>query len=459
MGSSKLHSTQTSVLSDAEVALAEKALEMAREAGASACRVTLSKSVLDLVGTLDGALDKVTRCLDRSLSIALFADGRYGSFSTNRIEENALREFIGKAVETLRMLAEDPCRSLPDPSRTEKGSVRGDETATWDPEGYASVSAEWLVETALADAATGRLPVPSGLTLLSEEGELSVTASESLLLDSNGTRCRSLDTLFEYGVEVTVQVDATGEKVSGYWWDSSPWLDRLDHAGCGAVAIRRACSAAGASPAPGGKHLMAVSTECMGKLVTPLTTALGGFALWQRNSFLEGRLGQKCFSDKLTLLDEPRVRGTNGARLYDTEGVATVNGPVIEAGVVRTCFINTYIAAKLGMAPTVEDAMRPVLVPTRPGLTLGQWENEAPEGCIVVTGFNGGNHNGATGDFSYGIEGRIRRGGRWEPVKEMLITGNFLTLWNSVADILDDARPCNPKSLPSVLFENVDFSG
>ena len=100
-----------------EVTLAEKALVMAREAGASACRVTLSKSVLDLAGTLDGALDKVTHCLDRSLSIVLFVDGRYGSFSTNKLDEQDLRPFIGKAVQTVRLLTEDPHRSLPAPER------------------------------------------------------------------------------------------------------------------------------------------------------------------------------------------------------------------------------------------------------------------------------------------------------------------------------------------------------
>ena len=45
------------------------------------------------------------------------------------------------------------------------------------------------------------------------------------------------------------------------------------------------------------------------------------------------------------------------------------------------------------------------------------------------------------------------------PVKEMLITGNFLTLWAGLVDVLDDARPCNPKSLPSLVFDGVDFSG
>ena len=90
-------------LTNIEIALAEKALEMAREAGASGCRVTLSKSVLDLAGTLDGALDKVTHCLDRSLAIVLFVDGRYGSFSTNKLEEEALREFITMSAQTVRL--------------------------------------------------------------------------------------------------------------------------------------------------------------------------------------------------------------------------------------------------------------------------------------------------------------------------------------------------------------------
>lgn len=438
--------------------MAQKALAMAREAGAAQCRVTLAKSVLDLVGTLNGEIDKVQHCLDCSLSLALFVDGRYGSFSTNRIEESALRSFIGQAVETVRMLAEDPHRFLPAPERIAKDSVRGDETGNWDPEGYASLSAQWLIDNALADAVTGHFSAP-GIALISEEAELSVTISDSLLLDSNGAYCRCKDTLFEYGVEVTLLSESTGEKVSGYWWDSSPWLGRLDHRGCGNIAVRRALEAVGAEAAESGMRMMAVSTECIAKLITPLTTALGGFSIQQRNSFLEGSLGKQLFSPAFTLLDRPREIGANGARLYDSEGVATQDRPIIEAGAVRTYFINTYMASKLGMEATIEDAIRPVLVSTRPGLSLETWMETAPEGCIVVDGFNGGNHNAATGDFSYGIEGRMRQGARWVPVKEMLVTGNFLELWSEVAEVLDDARPCCPKQLPTVVFNKVSISG
>ncbi|MBR0361488.1 MAG: hypothetical protein IIX35_03875, partial [Paraprevotella sp.] len=43
-----------------------------------------------------------------------------------------------------------------------------------------------------------------------------------------------------------------------------------------------------------------------------------------------------------------------------------------------------------------------------------------------VTGFNGGNCNPVTGDFSYGVEGfAFSKGKVTHPVKEMLITGSL----------------------------------
>ena len=55
-----------------ERALAARCLEIARAKGAQKARVTLNKSCMDLIGTLNGEVDKVSHCLDRSISIALF---------------------------------------------------------------------------------------------------------------------------------------------------------------------------------------------------------------------------------------------------------------------------------------------------------------------------------------------------------------------------------------------------
>ena len=78
---------------------------------------------------------------------------------------------------------------------------------------------------------------------------------------------------------------------------------------------------------------------------------------------------------------------------------------------------------------------------------------------IYVTGFNGGNCNPVTGDFSYGVEGfAFSKGKITHPVREMLITGNMIDLWNSLMAAGTDARECARWQIPTLAFENISFS-
>ena len=79
---------------------------------------------------------------------------------------------------------------------------------------------------------------------------------------------------------------------------------------------------------------------------------------------------------------------------------------------------------------------------------------------ILVTGFNGGNCNSTTGNFSYGVEGFAFRDGKiTHPVREMLITGNMVSLWQSIMAAGSDAREGARWQIPSLAFGNVDFTG
>ena len=132
--------------------------------------------------------------------------------------------------------------------------------------------------------------------------------------------------------------------------------------------------------------------------------------------------------------------------------------PIIEKGVVKTYFLNTYISRKMGLEPTVEDATRVKVLPTGGCKTQEDVLEKVKDG-ILVTGFNGGNSNPATGNFSYGIEGFLIKGGKKvHPVREMLITGNFLDLWNKLLVAAEDARPCLSKLIPTLAFADIDFS-
>ncbi len=443
-----------------EIRLAEKSLETALRLGANKARVTLNKSLMELYGTLNGELDKVNHCLDRSMSVCLFVDGRFGSFSTNRLDESELETFLAKSISTVRMLAEDPCRDLPDPSRTAKDASTGKELCLFDPS-YPELTSEERLRMTM-DASIFKAHGEDGL--ISEEGEYSDSVFDSFVADSNGLRCRHTETSFEYGVEMTI-LDKEGNRYSGYWWDSSPRLKDLQIGGCGEIALKRALAQIGPGKVHSGQYTMVVDSENASRLVTPLINALGGYALQQKNSFLLDTLGKRVFPEWMNLVDLPHAKGFTGSRLFDSEGVATKETPVIENGIVREYFINTYMSGKMGMDPTIEDVTRPVMLPcTAPGLAKPEKMDrdsimELVGDGILVTGFNGGNSNSATGDFSFGIEGFLFKDGMIvHPVREMLITGNFLTLWENLLAAGDDPRPCKSKLIPTLAFGKVFFS-
>ena len=456
---------EKALLTQEEITLAKHCLAFAREQGADAVRITLTKSLLNLVGLLNGEVDKTAHALDRSLQLQLFVEGRFGSFSSNRLEKEGLEAFIREAIGTVRMLEADACRALPAPGRLAKDAVTGRELNLYDP-ACESLTAEQRRELALCSMAWARLICHtgaqragriSGWKLISEEGEYSDSVFDSLTLDSQGLEARHTETSFEIGYESTVE-DAEGRHFSSYWWDATPRLRDLRLEDCARKACERAVAQMNPQNVPSGKYTLILDSECASKVLTPVLNALGGYSLQQKNSFLSDSLGKRVFPEGLTILDVPRTPGDTGCRLFDSEGVATREMPIIENGVVKTYFLNTYISRKMEMEPTVEDATRVKVLPFGGCRTQEEVLKKVGDG-ILVTGFNGGNSNPATGNFSYGIEGFvIQDGKRLHPVREMLITGNFLTLWNHLIAVADDARPCLSKLVPTLAFQEVDFS-
>ena len=445
------------MLTDKEIALARGAMEFALENGAQKVRITLNKSLMELFGMLNGELDKVTHALDRSLQVSLFVDGRFGSFSSNRLEEEGLKAFLLGAIDTVRTLEPDAARNLPDPSRTVKDALTGKELDLYDP-AYEGLTSERRREMAISTSLWNRkAELEKGFTLISEEGEYSDSLFDSVVMDSNGLFARHTETSFEIGYEVTVE-DPEGNRYASYWWDASPRLEAVlpSLASCSETAVRRAAAQIGPQDHPGGKCNIVVDSECASKFLTPVLSALGGYAVQQKNSFLLDKAGERVFPECLTILDCPRNQGESGARLYDSEGVATQEFPIIDKGVVTRYFVNTYIAGKTGMAPTIEDATRPKVVPFGGCKTREDLLRKVGNG-ILITGFNGGNSNPSTGNFSYGIEGFAFENGRvTHPVREMLVTGNFIDLWNQLIATADDARLCMSKIIPTLAFSNID---
>jgi PmbA protein len=159
----------------------------------------------------------------------------------------------------------------------------------------------------------------------------------------------------------------------------------------------------------------------------------------------------------MTLVDNPLLPKALGAKCFDREGIAAKKRNVFENGVLKTYFIDSYIANKLNVSPTTGS---PSVLYFEKGDGTQQELMAKMGNGILVTGFNGGNCNSSTGNFSYGIEGfLVENGEPKRPISEMNITGNMLTLWSNLSGIGTDTLKSSSWQMPSLLFDAVDFSG
>ena len=206
-----------------------------------------------------------------------------------------------------------------------------------------------------------------------------------------------------------------------------------------------------------GKYSVVVDNRVAGNLIYPVYGALLGSSLYQKQSFLIGKENKPIASGLLTAFDDPFIPSGPASRLFDDEGLAAVKRPIIEKGVLKSYFIDNYYGRKLGMKPNSGSISNVVF--NTGSRNLDELIGTLNKG-VLITGFIGGNCNGSTGDFSYGIEGFfIQDGKKVHPVNEMNITGNMNQFWFSLAEVGNDVNENSSIKIPSLMFKNVDLSG
>ena len=395
-------------ISGAEIEIADKSVQMALDAGASAVMVSLDKAKTEIYALLDGEIDNIRQTGDRSLTFNIYADGKYGTFSTNRFEEDSLRDFLCKAVETVRMLVADPFRGLPDKKDLATDAVNGDEMGLcW--YGYDSVSRDEKLEMARRVSVFGEFSAPSSdrnWRVVSEEVEYNNTLSDTYLTSSDGCRCRQTETSFEVSSQVTVE-DNEGNKYTGLWWDYGVSPEKVLTSECGRKAVEMAVMQIAPVNADKGKYTMVVSRLVSGRLLQPVLNALSSLSVYQKSSFLVDALGKQVFSKGLNVVDMPLEKGKSGAILFETDGRACRNREIITDGVVKENFTSIYMSRKLGIPPTSSCPNRPVLLPFVSEELLG-----GERGGVSGGGFDGSGRGGDCGCVSGAGRGAVNGGGR-----------------------------------------------
>jgi PmbA protein len=429
--------------------LAKWAMEHALKNGAQQASVSISDNWSSSVEIREEKIDKLEQAIQSNLYIRLYVDKKYSAHSTNRLNKEELARFIEEAIEGTRFLAEDEYRTLPDPTLYYKGGQK--DLNTFDDK-FESIDPKAKIDAAFA---TEKEVLGKDQRVISVSATYYDGLSGRVMVTSNGFEGDTSSTY--YGLYASVSVKGEDARPESGWSESAIFYDQLKTEGVGEIALKRALDKLGQKKIKSAKMPMIVENRTVGRLLGPVLSALNGSAIQQKNSFLIDKLDQKVASDKFQVVDDPFIIGGRGSRLFDGEGLATKKRPVFENGVLKTYYIDTYYAKKLEMEPTSGDATN--LVFEGGDKDLDGLIASLSKG-ILVTGFNGGNCNGTTGDFSYGIEGFLVENGKLtQPVSEMNITGNMKQLLMDLKEMGNDAYLNSSWRTPSMVFDNVDFSG
>ncbi|MFA6676188.1 MAG: TldD/PmbA family protein [Bacteroidales bacterium] len=431
---------------------AREALKMIMEMGADAVNISYSEEQTVRLSLLNGELDHLQSSGGASMYFQIFVDHKYGTFSTNKMEKRELEPFLRKAIESTRFLTEDACRTLPDKDRYYKAKSTDPDLKQFD-ENYEDISIE-MKEDFLREVAS---KIDSNdKRLVSSTTEYEDSFNKEFIIDSQGFEGTNIQTYYAISTECSILAE-DGSRPQNWWYNSAIRFKDLKKDSA-VKAFDRTVSMVNGKTLESGKYTTVIENVVSNQLVSPIIQALNGNAIQQKVSFLQDKLGEQVFPESVTLSDNPFEVGAMGARYFDDEGVATKSRKIIDKGVLTTYFINTYVSNKLSIPATIEGISIPELSP------LGKSNKEEiikEIGTgILITGFNGGNCNGSTGDFSYGIEGYYFVDGKIvEPVKEMNMTGNIVNLWHDIRHIGSDFRSGCRWRIPTLAFDNVNING
>lgn len=397
----------------------------------------------------NNTLERLEANTENRIYFDLYVNNRFGSFSSNRLDRLELEKFVSDAVDSVKLLEPDADRQLADSRRY----YVGENNLRLVDETYYSISTDEKL-----DVLRNSIKEISGKNnnIVSVTTSYDDSTNSVYMLTSNGFENTKSNTRFGLVSNVVLSTN-TDAKIDALDYSMATHWAQVNKKGISIQALQKAMAKQEQTKIQSGTYDLITDNRSGGKLLNPIIAAISGGALYQKKSFLLGKKGQQVFSEKINLFDYPHQIQCLGSRLYDGEGVATFDRTIIKQGVLNEYFLSTYYANKLQLTPTIS-------APSGLCLQLGRKNCEeliqGVERGIWVTGYNGGNTNMTTGDFSFGIEGfYVEKGKIKQPVNEMNITGNFIDLWNKLQEVGNDPLEHVANKIPSLWFKDVKFSG
>ncbi|TPW17977.1 MAG: PmbA/TldD protein, partial [Elusimicrobia bacterium] len=255
-----------------------------------------------------------------------------------------------------------------------------------------------------------------------------------------GTQC---------GVSVAATAERDGEIQVGSAGASTRAYAELDFAQVGRDAAFRAGSLLGSRKLPTGRRAVLFDPWVSGELLELVSGLLSADEVQRGKSLLRGKLGKAVCGKDVTFIDDPWRPGAIGSSLFDAEGVPTRRKVLIENGVLREYFHDSYTAHKEGVASNGSAGRSSFKGVPGPGssnfyLQPGSFTRDGllrdtADGILVLEIMGMHTADPVSGEFSVGVSGiAIEKGEPAGGVRGAMLSGNLLEMLSRVDGVADD---------------------
>jgi PmbA protein len=182
------------------------------------------------------------------------------------------------------------------------------------------------------------------------------------------------------------------------------------------------------------------------------------------NSWLADRIGERIGSERVTLVDDGRLRGGLGTSPFDGEGTPTRETVVMEGGRLLTFVSDVYWGRRLGIASTGNASGGGVVAPNNfylaPGSgTLDDLVASTERGVLVLNTIGFATEH-ASGTYSRGARGiYIEDGAPLYAIDEFTIASAFGDMLAGIDGIAGDLRFDATIVSPSFRIAEMTISG
>ena len=266
------------------------------------------------------------------LSVRVVTEGRMARASTNKFDEESIRQTCEGVLALARLQPPDP-ELLPMPG----------------PQTYRAVN-RFFHETAELGPAARAATIVSVIkraekSRLTAAGIFSSGTSAYGLFNSRGLSAFHEETLAEFSVTML------GREGSGWAKKTSPYWPEVEPQELAERAAQKALHSKNPQEIAPGKYAVILEPAAVLDLLGFLVLDFSGLAVHEQRSCLTGRVGEKVFGDNISLRDDVFHPSQTGAP-FDGEGIPRQRVAIVKRGVVKSLVYARQTAHKMHKQPT-----------------------------------------------------------------------------------------------------------